>query len=266
MMSRLFRSRRGLVLATLLVVAMHAPANAMEGGQSSYFKGYRDFLTGVVPSQGVQLRHDLYMYSGSERSTIPQGQLSVGLKQVSNIFSATVVTPYRIFGGDYAFAVRSGVTEIHADQSVAAPRATAARSGSLTGLNDVVVNPFIVGWHAGKLHWNIATAVFIPAGSYDKNRLANTGRNVWTLSPQFGITYFDPKTGWDLSGAAIYVASFKNPDTNHGSGRIAHFDFAFGKMLSPQFKLGVVGYCAQHLAPIAEPAPFPATANCASPE
>ena len=111
-----------------------------------------------------------------------------------------------------------------------------------------MVNPFIVGWHAGNFHWNVLAAVFLPAGNYDKNRIANTGRNVWALSPQFGVTYFNPKSGWELSGAAIYMKSSKNTDTNYQSGDAAHIDFAAGKMLTSQFKLGVVGYYAQQIS------------------
>lgn len=236
------------LLIPVLPAAYVSPAAAMEGGQSAYFKGYRDFLTGVVPGQGLQLRYDLYVYSGTERSTIPQGQLTLGIKQVSNVLGLTYVTPYRIFGGDYSFAVRGGVTSIDADQSLLNRfGVTTLRSGELTALNDIVVNPIVIGWHAGNFHWNVLAAVFLPAGNYDKNRLANTGRNVWAVSPQFGATYFDPKSGWELSGAAIYMNSFTNTDTNYRSGDIVHFDYAAGKMLTPALKLGVVGYHAQQL-------------------
>ena len=236
-----------LLLAAALVLVGTLSARAMEGGQSPYFKGYRDFMTGVLPSPGVQAREDLFIYSGTERSTIPQGQLSVGLKAVSSVLAVTIVTPYQILGGDYGFALRGAVMHVNASQSVAGPRGTLSAGGKLDGFNDIVATPFIVGWHAGYFHWNVSTSVWMPAGSYDKNRTANTGKNVWGLSPQFGATYFNTKTGWEVSGAAIYVISSTNTDTNYRSGDIAHFDFAFGKALSPQFKLGLVGYYAQQL-------------------
>jgi hypothetical protein len=234
--------------AAVALAASLAPAAAMEGGQSAYLRGYRDFLTGVIPSPGVTVRHDLFIYSGTERSTIPQGQLSAGVTQTANIFSITVVTPYKIMGGDYAFAVRGGVSDNGVDQSVRNRFGiTATRSGSLTSLTDVVINPVMIGWHAGNFHWNVLAAVFMPAGNYDRNRVANIGRNAWAVSPQFGATWFDPKTGWEVSGAAIYLNSFGNTDTNYRSGDIFHFDFAAGRMLTPAFKLGVVGYYAQQL-------------------
>jgi hypothetical protein len=237
------------ITAPLALVAVHTSAPAMEGGQSPYFKGYRDFLTGVLPSQGLQIREDLYLYSGTERSTIPQGQLTIGLKNATNILGVTYVTSYQILGGDYAFAARGGYTGVKADQTLVMPppRPAAVRTGSLDALNDAVISPIIVGWHAGNWHWNVSGQVWLPVGNYDKNRLANTGRNVWGLSPQFGVTHFDPNSGWEFSGAAILVINYKNTDTNYQSGNIAHFDFAAGKMLTPQFKLGVVGYYAQQL-------------------
>ncbi len=246
---RHLRFLRWIVAPLLILVASQISTIAMEGGQSPYFKGFRDFMTGVLPAPGLQFRQDTYMYSGTERSTIPQGQLTVGLKLLSNITSATVVTPYRIFGGNYAFALRGGVSDIQANQTLVRPRPrpTITSSGDLTALNDIVVNPIMIGWHAGNLHWNVITAVWLPAGNYNKNRIANTGKNVWSFSPQLGATYFDPKSGWEVSGAAIYVVNFENTDTHYRSGNIAHFDFAVGKMLSSKFKLGVVGYFAQQL-------------------
>jgi len=127
------------------------------------------------------------------------------------------------------------------------PRPTVIRNGNLDAVNDFVISPVIVGWHAGNLHWNASASVWLPIGSYDKTRLANTGRNVIAWSPQFGVTYFDPKSGWEVSGAGIYVINSKNNDTNYQSGDMVHVDFAIGKMLSQQFKLGMVGYYAQQI-------------------
>lgn len=237
----------GLLAAGQLGLGICNSAHAMEGGQSPYFKGFRDFMTGVLPSPGIQVREDLYIYSGTERSTVPQGRLTVDLKSASSILSTTFVTPYQILGGDYAFAVRGGVTNASASQSVATPRGTVSASGRLTGFNDVVVNPIIVGWHSGYFHWNAAASVWLPAGSYDKNRTANTGKNVWAFSPQIGATYFNQKTGWEMSGAAIFVTGTTNTATNYRSGDIGQFDFAFGKALSPQLKLGLLGYYAQQI-------------------
>lgn len=252
MKGRLSRFVWTVAVTTLLVgFIVGPPAIAMEGVQSPYLKGYRDFLTGVLPSQGLQVRYDTYIYNGTERSTIPQGQLHVSLRAVTNILGATYVTPFQILGGDYAFSVRGAYSDLSADQSLGVPRfgrtITVARSGGLEAFNDVVVTPFIVGWHSGYWHWNWSTSVWMPVGAYDKTRLVNTGRNVWAFSPQLGVTYLNPNSGWEISGAAVHVVNASNPDTNYRSGDMVHLDFSAGKMLTPQFKFGLVGYYAQQI-------------------
>jgi hypothetical protein len=250
MEGRGFRSLTRTLLVLAGFIASASSAVAAEGGQSPYLKGYRDFMTGVLGPPGVIVRHDLYLYNGTENSRLPQGQLTATRKSVSNIFGVTMVTPFQVLGGNYGFAVRGAFSDVKTDQSLALPKPfpTIKRSGSLVALNDIVITPAIVGWHAGNWHWNASVTVWTPTGNYDKSRAVNTGRNVWGWSPQLGVTYFDPKSGWEVSGAAIYVASSENTDTHYQSGNIAHFDFAAGKMLSPQFKLGVLGYVAQQLS------------------
>ena len=238
---------RRLAFAGLFLFSVHASAIAMEGIQGAYLKGYRDFMTGVLPDQGVHWRQDTYIYSGTEHSIVPQGQLTVNYKGVTNVLGATVVTSTKLLGGDYGFSVRGAYSDVRADQTVVPrrPLPTVTRSGSLDAFNDVVVTPVILGWHSGNLHWNVSGSVWLPVGAYDKTRLANTGRNTWAFSPQLGVTYFDPKSGWELSGAAIYVTSTKNNATDYKSGDLVHVDFATGKMVSQHVKLGVVGYYAQ---------------------
>src|SRR5256885_12415401 len=103
----------------LFLAAMAGSAPAMEGGQTPTVRGYRDFLAGALPQPGLYLREDTYIYRGTERSTVPQGQLRVDLNAVANILSVTVVTPHQILGGNYAFAARGAVTDISATQAVA---------------------------------------------------------------------------------------------------------------------------------------------------
>src|SRR6187551_3335077 len=87
-------------------IFLAVPARAIEGGQSYYLKGYRDFLSGVLTAPGVTVRSDSVTYSGSEQSAIRTGRLGVEQRFHSEVFGLTVVTPYRILGGHYAFAGR----------------------------------------------------------------------------------------------------------------------------------------------------------------
>ena len=225
-------------------------ARATEAGQSPDLKGYTDFGTGILPPPGVVLRNDLYFYSGTERSQVPQGQVTAHLKTVTDILGLTVSTPYEFLGARYAFSVRGAWSSLSADQTLAppAPRPAIVREGRLDALNDVVISPLVLGWQAGNLHWIFSVPVRLPVGAYDKNRVINAGRNVYSAMPEVSVTYRDAKAGWEVSGAALYVTSTNNTDTNYKSGDIVHIDFAAGKMITPQLKLGVVGYYAQQVS------------------
>jgi hypothetical protein len=234
--------------AALLCIALADPARAIEGGQSYYLKGYRDFLSGVLQGPGVTVRNDLVTYSGSERSITRAGRVGVEQRFSSEVFGVTVVTPYRILGGHYAFAGRVAGSRVEAERTLTTPLGSMFREGSFTGFNDPAISPLIIGWHAGKLHWNFATAVWVPVGSYDVSHMVNTGKNYWAWSPQVAATYFDPATGLDISAAAIYVLNYENPETRYKSGDVFHLDFAVGRYILPNVTIGAVGYMMQQMS------------------
>lgn len=242
------RERAAAATTILALMAMSGSASALEGGQSYYLKGYRDFLSGVLQAPGVALRNDMVTYSGSELSATRQGRLGVEQRFSSEIFGATVITPYRILGGHYAVAARVAGSRVQAERTLTTSLGTTFRESSFTGFNDPVISPLIIGWHAGKLHWNFSTSVWVPIGSYDVTRMTNTGKNYWAWSPQFGATYFDPATGLDISAAAIYVFNYENPETRYRSGDTFHLDFAVGRYVLPNVTLGAVGYMMQQMS------------------
>jgi hypothetical protein len=232
-----------LLTAIILPVATFTPAAlAMEGGQSPYLKGYRDFLSGVLPPPGVQFRQDINVYRGQENSRIPQGQLATDLRNVTSIVALTFVTPMQLWGGNYGFALRGAATAASADRTVTNQVGRNSASGDVTGFNDIVVTPLVLGWHRGNWHWNVSASVWMPAGTYDAGRLVNTGRNFWSWAPQAAVTYLDREKGWEFSAAASYVVNYENTATRYRSGDIAHIDMAAMKAIAPRLWIGAVGY------------------------
>jgi hypothetical protein len=239
----------GFAFLTALVAAgLALPAFAMEGAQSPYLKGYRDFASGVLPPPGVLVRKDINVYSGEENSGIPQGQLTTSLRNVNSILGLTVVTPVEVWGGHYGFAIRAAVTDTSADRTVTNRfGGRTSSSGSLTGFNDLVISPLVLGWHRGNWHWNVSATVWLPAGNYQSTRLVNTGRNYWSWSPQFAVTYLDRNAGVEFSAATAYVVNYENTATRYQSGDIAHLDVAAMKVIAPRLWVGAVGYAVSQV-------------------
>jgi hypothetical protein len=202
----------------------------------------------VLPPPGLSVRMDEYYYYGVEHSYVPQGNLTVAGKAWASIVAAIYVTPYRIWGADYAVAVRLADSYIAATQTLVTPGPVSTRDGNIFGFNDIVVSPIYLGWHNGNWHWNISGTFWAPVGVYDKTRVVNGGKNFWAVSPQLAVTHFDPKTGWEISLALTYVVNFQNPATQYRSGADGHIETMVAKNLTPQFKLGLNSYLIHQLS------------------
>ncbi len=140
---------------------------------------------------------------------------------VTNVASPTIVTSYKIFGGTYAFGATIPLVGINVHAGVGTLH-SGGISGSDSGVNigDIYFTPVIVGWQRGNFYWNVALSIVTPTGKYNADDLANTGLNYWTVLPQFALTYFDPRNGWDVSAAVTYTINTENTETNlpHGAG------------------------------------------------
>lgn len=238
-----------LLAATAAGFLALSPAAALEGGQSAYLKGFRDFLTGQIPLEpGVQMRQDTYYYSGSGTvGSAGTRRLDANISGLAELVGPIFVSPWQFLGGTYAASARLAATDLTLQRTQVGPAGTTVRTGSLVGPNDVQLTPVLLGWHAGNFHWNVGTSVWLPVGSYEAPRVANTGRNYLSTAVHGAVTYFDPASGWDLSVAAAFLVNSENTATQYRSGDVLHMDFAVGRNITPDFRIGAVGYVMQQL-------------------
>ena len=255
----------GLALAACLALApVSDPARAAEFGTGPWVKGYTDIFGGIVPPQpGFYFRGDAYHYEGEANTTIFNGRVAVGVEEdyLATIFALTYVTPWKILGGTYAVAVAPTLVQMNVGVAAQLPGVTLTGplglrqfripSFTVTAIDhelapgDSAFAPLVLGWNAGNFHWNFALFGMAPTGLYSRNNLANTSLNHWAIMPRLAATYFNPKTGWQVNGAAIYSYSFENPATDYKTGEILNLEGAITKNFGP-LGVGAVAYAPDH--------------------
>ena len=229
---------------------------AAEFGAGPWVRGYTDIFGGIVPSQpGFYFRTDAYHYEGEADKTVFDGFVQLGLEQdyTATIAALTYVTPWKILGGTYAVAIVPSMLAMDVDVGIGIPRFTGPlglrtfgpfnfRTGD-TNLTpgDTAFSPFVLGWNEGNFHWNVGVFGFAPTGDYSTRQLANTSLNHWAVMTRLAGTYFDPKTGWQVNGAAVYSVNWENPATDYETGNILNLDGAITKNFG-RWGVGAVGY------------------------
>ncbi|MBS0241826.1 MAG: transporter, partial [Proteobacteria bacterium] len=196
--------------AGVLAVGMASQAFAAETATSFYLLGSKGSMAGMTPPPGMYLADLSYYYSGSASGeaalgvTLPRtgardsngvpltvdAKFKVSGEAYYQIPTALWVAPGQVMGGNFGvslatpFGWKGVVANIDAAANFTIPKLgttlTAGRSLSLdddrAGFGDPIVGAFL-GWHQGNLHWNFGTMINVPAGVWDKDRLANIGFN-----------------------------------------------------------------------------------------
>jgi len=227
-----------------------------EFGTGPWVKGYTDIFGGILPPvPGFYMRTDAYHYEGDANRTIFNGFVQLGIEEdyTATIAALTCVTPWKILGGNYAVAVVPSMVAMDVDVGIGIPQFTGPlglrtfgpfnfRTGDTNlALGDTAFAPLVLGWNAGNFHWNVGVFGFAPTGDYSKRQLANTSLNHWAEMTRIAGTYYDPKTGWQVNGAAIYTVNWENPATNYETGNILNLEGVIAKNFG-RLGVGVTGY------------------------
>ncbi|MFD2272339.1 transporter [Undibacterium arcticum] len=92
-----------------------------------------------------------------------------------------------------------------------------------TGIGDITTGFFLGHHYSPQLHTLAGLDLFVPTGGYNKNDLANIGRNYWAYEPVYIVSYIDPK-GFNGDIKLGYTFNQKkNNGTNYKSGQEFHF-------------------------------------------
>lgn len=247
---------RFAALASLAVTPIQALA--VEGGIETYLLGSRDSFAGILPPPGTYLNNDFVAFSGSAPS-ISLGGIAVAQPDVSVFtykFSLTHVFQEPI--GKTRIGVNINIPVISASMDFSGVIGTTL-AGTLSdeekAFADITVTP-ILGWSQGKLNTTLALQFFLPTGKYQTAAVnvparsvdvLNGGKNRFAFDPTLSMTWFDPSTGWELSGALGVTISARNDATDYQTAPEAHFEGTVMRHLPNRLALGLTGYAYHQL-------------------
>lgn len=227
---------------TVLVagVVMSSAAWATENGGSMYNHGGENFNIGAMPPAGMYYMLYGGAYHADKLVDNKGDALPIDFDVKANSLAARVVrvTDLHFAGGQFGFY---GIVPL-----VDLSTKVAGQSQDKTGLGDIVLGAGL-GYHlSDKLHYAVSWDLGVPVGDYDKNDLANLGRNYWTWQNVFAITYLQP-AGINADLKVMYDINSPNHDTQFHSGNELHSDFALGWAFGNGWTAGVGGYLYQQV-------------------
>lgn len=225
-----------IVLAVIALGLIAPVIQAEEGGSGHYMPGsMASFMDGVPAEPTFIARLNYLYYSGntSAEHTIPIAGLStLNVDDRSDAFGLTLLwAPDWDMGSNWQYAMSTSIPwvtmEVEADVS-ASPSGnsvTVRRKDDESGLGDIILMPVMFNYKVNAdLNTNFRLAVYAPTGDYEVGRLANTGKNFWTVEPTAAVMYFGRKNGVEASLFFGMDFNTENNDTNYKSGIQAHLD------------------------------------------
>ena len=113
------------------------------------------------------------------------------------------------------------------------PGAVFRQSDSASGVGDLTIHPFMLGWTdvAPDVKLDTRVAIDAPTGDYEVGRLANVGKNYWTFEPGIMAGWLSSSIGTEVSLFAGLDVNTANEVPDYQSGKSLHFDGSIAQHL-----------------------------------
>ena len=227
------------------------PAGADEGGVSFWLPGIYGSLAAVPSQPGWNFATFNYYDSVAAGAS---KDFQVGAKVVAGVnaridlqyFVPTYVFANPVLGGQFAVSLQGLVmgNTTSVNGTLTGPRGntiSGAQSQSVVGFGDLYPQAALK-WNQGANNLMVYATGDIPVGLYNSQNIANVGIGHGAVDGGVGYTYFDPKTGHELSAVTGLTYNLINPSTNYQSGVDWHLDWGASQFLSASLQIGAVGY------------------------
>ncbi len=223
---------RSIAAAFVCLACSPSGVLAEEGGSGHYLPGsMASFIDGVSPTESFAIRYNLLSYDGSAgaQRTIPiANQVTLGADVSSVAHGLTFFWRPPVEIGErwsYAMSATIPYVTLEVEADVVTGTGTVRRSDEVNDIGDIILMPLMLNYHVNDdINWNFRLALYAPTGDYEVGRLANTGKNFWSVEPTAAFMYFGKKNGRELSAFLGATFNEENSDTDYKSGTQMHFD------------------------------------------
>lgn len=228
----------GCVSFGLLAASLTGNVQATESGGSSYAMGAENYLTGALPLPGFYGMAYASHYEADSLRGDDGKKLPVDFRvQASSIDPRFIwVTDQHLLGGTWALHAVMPLVDLKVDLN--------GQSQRKQGLGDMTFGSGLGYRLTDKLHAIVALDVIAPTGEYNRNDLANIGRNYWDIQPVLAFSYINP-VGLNADAKIMYDINTKNKATDYTSGQELHVDYSLGWGLGSGWVVGLGGYVYQ---------------------
>ena len=260
-----------LVLGAFALAPMNAKAD--EGGISFWVPGFFGSLAATPLQPGFSFASIYYHTSvkgGGDVAFARQvsrgnltanftGNVSIDLKAAADLYMAipsyTFAEPFLGGQATVLMVVPYGRSKASVDGTLTGSlglggpgfTVSGGREDEVTGFGDLGPQ-FNLRWNAGVHNYMTYIATNATVGSYEQSRLANLGIGHNAIDAGAGYTYFNPQTGYELSGVLGFTYNFENKHTQYQNGVDLHFDWGASRFLTKQWQIGAVGYLYNQLS------------------
>lgn len=229
-------------LAHMLLSAQSA--EAAEGGASFYVPGlYGDTAIAVAPPAGIYLLSTTIHYQSEAANSLLPGQIDKNIEAatIAQLLRGFWVSDEKFLGATMMMAMRVAAFDIDVSADIQTQFGALQLDEKNRDYGDLAVIPLSLFWKLGDIHLNLYEVVSIPVAKYTLNSFTNTGLNHWAFDTVLSASWFDPKTGIEISLAPGLIYNTENPDTNYKSGTEFHVDVMLNYHLNKELTLGLHG-------------------------
>jgi len=238
---------------------LNSASSALAQQKPQWMPGQYGLNAGILPSPGftyanVDINYDAGTFNNSKGSAVSPVTGTYNVWAVENIFY--YVPNIKFLGGNLGFNIifpTVATGSLVADFQGPIPAGPGLNlSGGGTGLADLWLQPFTLGWHLKRWDLQVADAFMVPTGRYSPGASDNVGSGYFGNHLQAAATYYITKnkgtsanifTDWEVHGQRQGTnGTYKTPGQSFtdewGVGQV----LPLKKDLSQLLQLGVVGY------------------------